>query len=44
VVDINRDGDLDIVLGSSYSALYLAEGSYIREGTAVGEVVGVEGR
>ena len=43
-MDANRDGDLDIVLGSSYSALYLAEGSYIREGTAVGEVTGAERR
>lgn len=44
VVDINGDGDLDVLLGSSYSVLYFADGSYIRAGTAMAQATGAEKR
>lgn len=42
LVDINGDGDLDIVLASSYASLYWVEHSFIRDGYAEGRVEATE--
>jgi len=44
VVDINGDGDTDILLASSYSALYFVEGSFIEHGAAQARILAAERR
>ena len=44
VADINRDGDLDIVLASSYGVLYFVERTFIEQGLAEARIIKCEKR
>ncbi len=44
VSDANGDGDEDVVIGSSYGTVYLAERSFVDHGVAEATIVGAERR
>lgn len=44
LADMTGDGDLDLMISSSYGAMYLVEHSFIRQGAAAAQVVRCERR